>query len=168
MQVSVCGKHFLHYIYEDWFLRDCKDIIWERSLGELLWDEKTLWGGLRCCEGCLSYKPSQAYWRFSFEKEVFCRYRREIEAFEAEDVGWYERRCRRCRAKILLVVLERREEFFEDPVIVWDRESLGLVKGKMTEDERWREMEDARTAEEYRAAKFNYESWDSIFERLGI
>jgi hypothetical protein len=168
MQVSVCGEYFLNYVYEDWFLRDCQDIIWERNLGELLWEEKTLWGNLRCCESCLRYKPEEAYGRFEFEEEVFRKYKKEIEAFEAEDVGWYESRCRRCRAKILLVIFERGREVFEDLVVLSDRESLGLTKEKMTDGERCQALEDARTAEQYHAAQFNYESWDSIFRRLNI
>jgi len=168
MQVSVCGEFFLNYVYEDWFLRECPDILWEQSLGELLWEEKTLWGDLSCCGHCLKYKPEKAYERSAFEERMLLKHKKELEAYEAEDVGWYESRCQRCRAKILLVVFERGQEFFEDPPFASDRESLGLRKAVRTEYDRCQELEDARTAEEYHAAQFNYESWDSIFRRLGI
>ncbi|TVY92911.1 hypothetical protein LAWI1_G000805 [Lachnellula willkommii] len=167
MQVSVCGKYFLNWVHEDWFLRDSKDITWDRSLGELLAGEETLWGDLVCCEGCMKYKPEGAYRRCVFEEAMFLKHREEIGALEAADVEWYERRCRRCRVKLLLVFMERKEEFFEEPEWVCDRESLGLVREKRSEDERERELEEA-TDEEYDAAMFNYESWESIFRRLGI
>ncbi|TVY33501.1 hypothetical protein LOCC1_G006653 [Lachnellula occidentalis] len=168
MQVSVCGKHFLNYVYEDWFLRDSRCIIWERSLGELLSDEKTLWGCLRCCGGCLKYKPEGAYGRCAFEKGMFLKHKKEIGALEAVDVDWYEGRCRRCRVKLLMVIMERKEEYFGEPEWECERESLGLVRENRGEDERSRELKNARTNEEYHAAKFNYESWESIFKRLCV
>ncbi|TVY57015.1 hypothetical protein LCER1_G000973 [Lachnellula cervina] len=168
MQVSVCGKHFLNYVYEDWFLRDCIDITWDRSLGELLAEEETLWGGLICCEGCVRYKPEGAYGRCVFEEGMFLKHRKEIGALEAADVEWYERQCKRCRVKLLMVFMDRKKEFFEDPEWVYEKESLGLLREKRGEDERERELEDAKTDEEYHAAKFNYESWESIFQRLSI
>lgn len=64
MQASICGKYILNWWYDDWFLRDCKDIEWNRSLGEMLFDEQWLWGDLRCCPQCLKFKPHDAYAEF--------------------------------------------------------------------------------------------------------
>jgi hypothetical protein len=170
MQVSVCGEYILHHNWEDWFLRDSKDIVWERSLGELLCDEKTLWGDLIGCGECLVYKPEKAYEKFAFEEEIYLKYREEIEAFEREDMEWYQRHCQRCRAKILLTVFERQEEVFDEPRIV-NEESLGLRKEWKSEGEKDKALEAARTYNQWHrreAARLNYELWEDVFKRLCI
>lgn len=167
MQVSECGKYFLNYKYEDLFLRDSNDIVWDRSLGELLWQEKTLRGDLKCCEGCFKYKPDKAYERCKSEVVMLKKHGKEVGSLEAEDVKWYESRCRKCRMKILLVIFEREEEFFDEPEIVRDRESLGL-KLKRGADEKGDALKTAKTAEEWHAADFNYEVWEIVFKQLVI
>lgn len=59
-RASVCGKYILNFGWEDWFLRDDPDIVWERNLGELLSGER-FWGDLRYCWGCAKYKPEVAF-----------------------------------------------------------------------------------------------------------
>lgn len=167
MQVSVCGKYILNHNLEDWFLRDSKDIIWERSLGELLSEEKTLWGDLIGCGWCLTYKPEKAYERFAFEEEMFVKFKKEIEAFEKEDVEWYNQKCRRCRAKILLLFLEKEEEVFDGPRIV-NEESLGLRREWKNNEEKGKALQSAKSCEEFDAVRLNYEPWEDVFRRLCI
>ncbi|KAF4624430.1 hypothetical protein G7Y89_g13744 [Cudoniella acicularis] len=126
LQISICENYTLNWLYEDWFLRDAEDIAWERCLGELLYEEKSLWGDLSRCEGCWVYKPSSAFGRFDLEVETYRAFWKEIDCFEKEDIEWYGSQCRRCRAKFLLVVLWRKEEIFDDSVVDCERESLGV------------------------------------------
>ena len=96
----------LDWWYDDWFLRDSVDILWDRSLGELLYDEKVLSGDLICCDGCFKYKPENAFDVFLWETETLRKYREDVALMEGE-MDWYmNNSCRRCRAKKVLLSLE--------------------------------------------------------------
>ena len=123
MQAGVCGQYILNWCCDNWFLRDSEDIKWDRSLGELLFDEKWLWGDLRCCLRCLKFKQEEAYTAFAGEDEMLIKYSEEIAMTEESDVDWYEGCCRRCRAQVIHVTLASREEFLDEGSEWEERES---------------------------------------------
>lgn len=171
MQVSVCEQHVLHGWTEFWFLEDSTGILWERPLGDLIAGEEGLWRGLQRCDGCFKYKHRSAFERFEFEEQMARKHEREIDALEVEDVQWYEKQCRRCRAKILLLFLEKRGELLGAGNPSEERKSLGLLTSahlnKMSELEVVIVVE--KTVEkvlELQDGKF--ESWEDIFARLQI
>ncbi|RDL37892.1 uncharacterized protein BP5553_05325 [Venustampulla echinocandica] len=172
MQASICGAHVLNWIWEDWFLRDNNDILWHRSLGELLFDEKTLWGNLRCCGECRIYKPETGYERFAAEEDFFGVFEKEINALEREDVEWYLGQCRRCRAKMLLTTFGKRKVVFEEVNSWEEKRSLGLRRSEefqedSIEEKKYRELS-GKTTEQYHAARYDYESWEDVLAGLGL
>jgi hypothetical protein len=174
-QVSVCGKHSVYGWYEYGYLLDAWHVLWERSLGELLWEEKWLWKGLKYCWGCLKYKPQSAFEEFGWEKETL-RYNPDwFEHLLEEDSRWYENSCRKCRAKFLLVSLGKREEVREKRGNPFEEtKSLGLkrLKGDDNAEDifegRTKDWSTCRLWEEYEALIGKYETWESIFAELGI
>lgn len=59
---------------------------------------------------------------------MLMKYNDDIAIMEESDVKWYKGCCRRCRAKMILVTLDMREEFLEEEDEWEERKSLGLVK----------------------------------------
>jgi len=130
MQVSVDSNFWLYGWYEYGYLLDAKDIPWERPLGELLSDEKWLWRDLRYCEQCHKYKPEEAFAGFWFEKDMAKKHSNKIKDTDPEDIQWYKKQCKRCRAQHLFVFLEGRREVLDDLLVNFYEEqpSLGLIK----------------------------------------
>lgn len=174
-QVSLCGKHTVFGWHEYGYLLDEWHIGWQRSLGELLWDERWLWGGLRCCWECVKYKPESAFGEFAFETEIVENCLDWWESLKEENLWWYGNVCRRCRAKYLWVVLGGREEVGEDRGNPFEeRKSLGLrsLEGDDSAVTVFEENKDSWTSsrlwEEYEALVGKYLTWESIFEKMGI
>jgi hypothetical protein len=174
-QVSVCGKHSVFGWYEYGYLLDAWNVGWQRSLGELLWEERWLWGDLQCCRECVKYKPKSAFGGFPFETEIMENAPEWIASLKEEDLWWYGNVCRRCRAKYLCVVLGNWEEVKEDRGNPFEeRESLGLRrlegdKSALTVFEENKESwTSSRLLEEYDALVGKYMTWESIFTKLGI
>lgn len=171
MQVSVCGQYILNWWYDDWFLRDSIDIVWDRSLGELLFDEKWLWGDLVCCEGCSKYKPDKAFDEFAWETDKLKELREDIALMGEGEIKWYlDYCCRRCRAKEILLSLEHRREVFEDgDDPTEDRKSLGLMKKTMRSNTASSNvLSKFLSGEEWHATYHHYERWQDVFAKLGI
>jgi len=166
---SVCAVSLLltHTLTGTIATSDDKDIKWQPSLGEQLQEEKTLWANLTRCEGCNKYKPQKAYERSSFEEETLLKFSKELEDSEREDVERYNDQCRRCRAKMLLVVFEKEEEMFEKPQIC-DEERIGLKRNWKNEEEKQKALDAASCYEEWYATRLNYERWEDVFKRLRI
>jgi hypothetical protein len=174
LQVSVCGQYSLYGRWEYGFLLDARDIQWHKSLGELLSEEQWLWGQLRYCEECVTSKPASAFEEFGGEQEML----KDVEERRVElvaDFWWLEGMCKRCRAKQLLRDLGEREEVREQRGNPWEeRRSLGLkrvevndnVKDLLQENEQ--ALTPSRFWEECEASDGNYETWGSIFSKLGI
>jgi hypothetical protein len=169
MQASLCGKYLMNWWYDDWFLRDSTDIDWSRSLGELLYSEKWLWTDLRCCQTCLKYKPEKAFVAFAWETDMLLKHREEI------DRAWHfalERssdfRCKRCRAKAILLCLENRYEVLEDGDEREYRKSLGLVKRTARSEVDSRVLPKFVTVEERHVLEHNYERREEVFAQLHI
>jgi hypothetical protein len=169
MQVSDCGGYvtYSQFDSDDWQFKHSTDIAWQPSLSEMLREEKTLWGNLKKCEGCNAYKTEKAYERCAFEEEIFIKFRKDIDAFEREDVEWYENQCRRCRVKRLLVILERSEEIFDEPKICQE-ESIGLKREWKNEGDKRKALDGASCYEEWYATRLDYEPWKYVFKRLCI
>lgn len=135
----------------------------------MLCDEKLLSGDLICCEGCFKYKPEKAFDVFSWETETLRKYREDVALMEGE-MEWYMNYCcRRCRAKKMLLSLEKRCEILEDGEDWDDRKSLGLkkttIRSNTTESNVSREY---LTRDEWYATYHHYERWEDIFAKLGI
>jgi hypothetical protein len=173
-QVSVCGKHSVYGWYEYGYLLDAWDLRWERSLGDLLWEEKWLWGDLKCCWECLKYKPDNAFRDFDWEKETLMYAPDWFEYLSEEDFSWYGNACRRCRAKFLFVDLGNREEVREKGGNPFEEtKSLGLrLKGDDNADDSFERKQTycstSRSWGEYATLTGMYETWKSIFTKLGI
>ncbi|KAH7350841.1 hypothetical protein BKA65DRAFT_245852 [Rhexocercosporidium sp. MPI-PUGE-AT-0058] len=164
MQAAVDESHVLYGWCEWGYMRDATCVQWQRSLGELLRDEKTLWGDLWYCGLCVKYKPEEAFGTFALEEKVG----KEDPVFlnVGKGEGGYRSWCRRCRACSLLIDWEGREGVFEVHGNAFeDRESLGLIR--VGEEGRARELwikmicncdEDPEILE----------AWDEVFEKMGI
>jgi hypothetical protein len=162
VQESVGGMYILNWFWEDWFLRDSRDIAWMPTLGELLWGEK-IWGDLFYCCECLKYKPDTAFDGFDFERKVLEKHRARIARMEREDVEGYWDLCRRCRAKLLFKYLERREVVYEDGNDWENRKTLGLKRLKEANT-----GASGTTWAEWHAIDHNYERWEDVFAKLDI
>ncbi|KAH8685636.1 hypothetical protein BGZ60DRAFT_395690 [Tricladium varicosporioides] len=169
LQMSVCESYILNWVYDDYFWKEADEspsryIEWNPSLNDLLADERKLWGDLVKCPGCEIYKPASAYERFPLEystHEVFCR---QIKAFLACDLDWYESQCRRCRAKFLLVVFWQKEEVLEGWWHDGSRKSVGLrVRG-------WGRGEamNLDVGKEEFQVDAQYSKWEDVFTSLEI
>ena len=170
LQVSVCGEYSVYGIWEYGFLLDKWDIPWDRSLGELLSEEQWLWGQLGYCAECVKYKPASAFEEFGGEQEML----KGVEERGVEVVAdfWW---CKRCRVKQLLRDLGEREEVREPEQYAFEeRRSLGLKRVEVDDNVKdlLREYEQTLTRsmfwEECEALDGNYETWRSIFSKLGI
>jgi hypothetical protein len=174
-QVSVCGKHSVYGWCEYEYLLDAWHIGWEKSLGELLWEERWLWGDLKCCWECVKYKPESAFGEFPWEAKMMENVSYWIENLAEQDLWWYRNGCRRCRARYLLVVSEKREEVREDRCNPFEeRKSLGLkrIEGDGSAAAVFEENREfwpsSRLWDEYKALIGKYETWESIFTKMGI
>jgi hypothetical protein len=176
-QVSVCGQYSVFGWGEYGYLLDAWDsptrgIAWYKSLGELLCEERWLWGDLRYCSECVKYKPESAFEEFDGQQEM-------LQGVSNRQVGvdfwWLGNVCRRCRAKQIFRDLGEREEVREQRGNAWEeRKSLGLKTLEHKEDEvevskqnehswtysRWRD--------ECEALNGQYEMWESIFSKMCI
>lgn len=168
-QVSACGQYSVYGWWEYGFLLDDWDVEWHRSLGERLCEERWLWGSLRYCEGCISYKPESAFEWFEAQQALLQSVsNREVEV----DSAWLENICKRCRAKQLFRYLGDREEVREQRGNPWEeRKSLGL-KRLTAGQESFGEDEHASTysrwTDECEVLNGTYEPWESVFMKLGI
>ncbi|KAL5321878.1 hypothetical protein ACEPPN_009841 [Leptodophora sp. 'Broadleaf-Isolate-01'] len=165
MQAAVDESHVL-YGWQEWgYMYGAKCVEWQRSLGELLWDEKTLWADLWHCSSCLKYKPEEAFGTFALEEKVEKEDSQALSAFEEK--GWeYWSHCRRCRAVTLLIEWEGREEVVELHGNAFeDRESLGLIRGG--EESRSRELWTKMICF-YDNDPEILESWDEVFAKMSI
>jgi hypothetical protein len=173
-QVSVCGKHPVYGWYEHGYLLDAWDLRWETSLGDLLWEEKWLWGDLKCCWVCLKYKPDSAFRDFDWEKEMLMYAPDWIEHLLEEDFSWSGNACRRCRATFLFVELGNRKEVREKGGNPFEEtKSLGLrLQGHGNAEDIFERKQKycstSRSWEEYATLTGRYETWESIFAKLGI
>ena len=178
MRTSVHEEHVLYGWSEFWFLQDAEDILWEdRNLGDLIAGEKSLFRGLERCEGCLKYKPRSAYARFGFEVEMAGKHHHEIDILDESDLIHYSTQCRRCRVWVLMVLLEKRAEYFEEPECpLEEKKSLGLLTREKEEvDEEKDKISDFNIAifkkqDEVSLLTLNpdYEPWADIFAKLQI
>ncbi|KAE8445289.1 hypothetical protein EG329_013527 [Mollisiaceae sp. DMI_Dod_QoI] len=169
MQISTCEQHMWHGWAFPWkYLDDDSSIRWEKSLGELLRDER-MWGDLLYCGGCAKYKKEEAFLTSKYEESIT---EKGIENWEETIEETWEgitQQCRRCRAKAILVHVEHRTEWFDDEIVEEDRTSLGLrkldwevyimdgdpLRAKMTE-------------KEFLEVVGGYETWSEVFENMGL
>ncbi|PMD44235.1 hypothetical protein L207DRAFT_508989 [Hyaloscypha variabilis F] len=162
LQVSSCGQYSLFGLWEYGFLLDAWDIDWHPCLKELLCEEHWLWGDLKYCEGCAKYKPKGAFGEFSKQQEML-KAVEDRQFLEAADFWWLENICKRCTAKELFRYMGEREEVLEQGGNAWEeRESFGLKRlaaDDKTQEGIWEECETGGDI---------YETWESIFSKLGI
>jgi hypothetical protein len=118
----------------------------------------------------VKYKPASAFEEFGGEQEML----KGVEERGVEVVAdfWW---CKRCRAKQLLRDLGEREEVREPEHNAWEeRRSLGLKRVEVDDNVKdlLREYEQTLSRsmfwEECEALDGNYETWRSIFSKLGI
>jgi hypothetical protein len=176
-QVSVCGQYSVFGWGEYGYLLDVNDkptdtIDWQKCLGERLWEEWWLWGDLRYCTECVTYKPESAFEEFDGQQEMLQR----VSNMNMEvDIWWLADICKRCRVKQLCRDLREREEVREQRGNPWEeRKSLGLKRlgnDEKTEEglrERERSWTCSRWRDECEALNGDYETWESIFLEMGI
>jgi hypothetical protein len=177
MQVSLDGKDQLYGWYDYEHLLDTirlgSDIVWEKCLEDKLGEEKWLFRDLWKCVGCYKYKPEQAFGRFDFEDEMVMNHGEEFEEWERDDCEWFTNKCKRCRAKELLVQLDGGKELFDNDGDEREgRDSLGLkLQGKdrkETEEERNSSFYRNRTIDSYDRLMGTYEKWEDIFVQLNV
>jgi len=102
-----------------------------------------------------------------FEREMMEKHKEKIESMGWNVAPTYENNCARCRAKMILVLLEGREEVLDGDHPFQDCLSLGLKR--LTETSGLpRDSRFLMTWEEYDAWQRKYEPWKDIFERLDI
>jgi hypothetical protein len=176
-QVSVCSQYSVFGWGEYGYLLDAwdnptRDIAWHKSLVELLWEERWLWGNLRYCSECVKYKPESAFEEFDGQQEMMQSVSNRQEEFE---FWWLGTRCKRCRAKQLFRQLGEREEVTEQRGNPWEeRKSLALKKPEYNEnpEELLKQNEHSWTYSRWRdeceALNSNYETWESIFSKMCI
>ncbi|PVH85324.1 hypothetical protein DL98DRAFT_511789 [Cadophora sp. DSE1049] len=166
MQAAVDESHVLYGWYEYGYMLGATCVEWQRSLGELLWDEEWLWGGLRCCLECVRYKPEEAFGRFELEERVERENPIAARKFEEREGDSYELSCRRCRAKTLLVKCVGREEVVEVHGNAFeDRASLGLIR--CGEESRSRELWTKMICYYFEDEDI-LEPWAEVFAKMGI
>jgi len=142
-------------------LLDAWDIGWNDRLKTLLGKEHWLWRDLRYCEECAKYKPESAFGEFDGQQEMAMA----VEDQQPGEVDYWclETICKRCRAKKLFRLIGEREEVRETWGNAWEeRESFGLKRSeaeRTAQDDLWNESE---------AKDGCYETWESIFLKLGI
>ncbi len=170
--ISVCGQYCLFDGWDFWYLGEELDTIpWNRSLSELLWGDK-MWGDLLYCEECATYKPEAAFADFEYEKRTREKYADVIEAFDStHDYCYYA--CIRCRARIMMVNIEGREEVFMDSAVCYpqpENRSMGLqrLEGQSSPGESVQPIPWGSRRWASIAYYSNYERWWEIYEALGI
>ena len=170
MQTSIGGQYSLYTPYGDCYGGHQPDFQWQRNLAELLADEKSLWGDLVFCSGCTKYRPESAFSRFDYESEIYLKHKTELDTLEAEDVDWYMGQCKKCRTKILLGLVEKRETVLEDVGLMEEKQSLGLriPQGEESLDNELLTIGVKMSGGEKRSVFIEYESWERVFSRLAI
>jgi len=140
-------------------LLDAWDIGWNDCLKTLLCKERWLWGDLRYCAECVKYKPESAFGDFSGQQEMLMA----VEDQRLDDqanLKWLETICKRCRAKELFRCIGEREEVRETWGNPWEeRESFGLKNP---------EAKDRGPGRNGMWDESDYETWESIFLKMGI
>lgn len=173
MQISTCEQHMWKG-WIPWYHLDgpepwVQSLQWEKSLGDLLQNER-FWGDLWYCGGCLKYKPEEAFAKSEYEKSI------EDEGLEedwqvtvenvCEDIT---QQCRRCRAKAILIHVEKRDHWREIQIVEEERTSLGLRRLD------WEELiidgdplREKMTEQEFLEIVGGYEEWSEVFEKVGL
>lgn len=223
-QVSHCGQYSIFGWWDYGNLLDCWDINWNRSLGELLWEEKGLWHGLTCCNECQKFKPEEAFeifeWEtvamhdarvcirtdpslslsishFSVQDQAFSTWIPSScwatstecllnplspQAWAATSTRRFHSACRRCRTQELCMILGTGVVLQARPPHE-ERKSLGLSNDRDNFAPRLRAKPWELCAQQWDIGCFwsrkrywqevdaynrNYETWESIFEEMGI
>ncbi|CZR60387.1 uncharacterized protein PAC_10283 [Phialocephala subalpina] len=174
MQISTCEEYTWKGWYP-WYDLDCSEpwaqiIQWNKSLGELLQNERWLWGDLWCCGGCLKYKPEEAFAKSEYEKSIEAKGLEEDWQVTVENVcEGITQQCRRCRAKAILLHVEKRDEWRENQIVEEERTSLGLRKldwqNLIVDGDPLREK---MTEQEFLEIVGGCEEWSEVFEQLGL
>ncbi len=106
--------------------------------------------------------PKGAFGEFSKQQEML-KAVEDRQFLEEADFWWLENICKRCRAKELFRYMGEREEVLEQGCNAWEeRESFGLkilATDDKTQESIWEECETGSDI---------YETWESIFSKLGI
>ena len=166
MQAAVDESHVLYGWYEYGYMLGATCVEWQRSLGELLWDESWLWRGLRCCVSCVKYKPEEAFGGFELERKVEKDKPKALIELEKRELDWYRFLCKRCRAKILLVECVGREQVVEVHGNAWEeRVSLGLIR--CGEESRSKELWIKMICQYWEDEEI-LETWDEVFAKMDI
>lgn len=166
MQAAVDESHVLYGWYEYGYMLGATCVEWQRPLGELLRGEEWLWSGLECCWACMRYKPEEAFGGFELEEKIERENPTAVRQAEEREGGWYRLRCRRCRAKVLLVECEGREEVVEVHGNAFEeRISLGLIR--RGEESRSRELWTKMICDNYEDEDI-LETWDEVFAKMGL
>jgi hypothetical protein len=169
MQISTDAEHMYHGWVEPWsYLDDIDTIRWYPSLGSLLKDEN-IWGDLNYCDECAKYKPSEVFSRSSYEtslEEKGIKWKEAIDEICGRNADLH---CQRCRAKAILIHVEDRDEWKEDKILEEEQDSLGLRKMN------WESfvvdgdsLRDKLTLQNFLEVVGGYETWEEVFEKLGI
>ncbi|KAF8864969.1 hypothetical protein BDZ45DRAFT_668892 [Acephala macrosclerotiorum] len=173
MQISACEQHMWKGWYP-WYDLACSEpwaqsIEWQKSLGELLQDEP-LWGDLWSCGGCMKYKREECFAKSEYEELIETRGLEEDWQVTVENVcKGITQQCRRCRAKAILIHVERRDEWKENQIVEEERASLGLRKldwKKLIVD--GDPLREKTTEQEYLEIVGGYEEWSEVFGKLGL
>ncbi|KAK0108325.1 hypothetical protein ONS95_003140 [Cadophora gregata] len=166
MRAAIDESHVLYGWYEYGYMLGATCVEWQRSLGELLWDEEWLWTGLRCCFECMKYKPEEAFGGFELEKKLEKEDSMAWRMSQEREASSYRKCCRRCRAKSLLVNLGGREEVVEVQGNAFEeRASLGLIR--CGEERRSRELWTKMNCYYYEDGDI-LETWDEVFAKMGL
>lgn len=168
MQISICGQHMWHG-WNPWLHLDRESSIkWHKSLGQLIGGER-MWGDQWHCEGCSKHKPQEAFDSFEYENALKISSLNEFPTVMGKAWEHCVHHCRRCRAKVILIVFEKRDEWIEDQVAEEERTSLGLRKSN------WRDLIGDEDPLRHKVTERTYleivggmERWKEIFEKLGI
>lgn len=169
MQISTCENYMYHGWVEPWsYLNYVNDIVWFPSLHNLLKDEK-FWGNLCYCEECAKYKPKEAFGKSEYEKTMeggWMDLKEYLWRVHGLSIGSF---CKRCRARAILIHVEKREEWRENQIEEDDQLSYGLRKVDwqklITNDD---PLRDRMTLYDYLEVVGGYETWEEVFEKLGL
>ena len=172
MQVSTCDAQYIRHGWtEFWFLEDSLDIGWRENLGQLIAGEEGLWRGLTHCFGCQKYKPESAFSGFAFEREASRKYEKKLNLMDYNDICWYNDQCRRCRAKILLGMVEGRAQIFEEwSCPLEEKKSLGLLTNGRFDAASQFDVDDFGVVDgkEREPVTGEHVTWEDIFAKLHI
>ncbi|KUJ15644.1 uncharacterized protein LY89DRAFT_719371 [Mollisia scopiformis] len=168
MQISECNQYMYRGWYNSIFHESPPSIQWGKPLGKLL-EGENIWGDLKNCASCAKYKPDEAFTTSDYEKAIAAKetdWKGIVEKICEGSVGNV---CRRCRAQIILIHIEKREEWRENQIVEEERTSLGLRKldweALIVDGDPLRAK---LTLQEFLEVVGGYETWEEVFEKLGI